>query len=837
MKRLDIVKKIDVLVDRYRLTFDEGIMEIFFLEDAVIRVKATFAEEFEREASYILTKTAWSDAFDEYLGEERVRVQVVSTTVQEEPSSYVIESALLKIVIKKEPFAFMIYDRQGTLLHQDLAGRAITQDHLGRIAHYQVTNRKDDDYYGFGEQSGALNKIGQRIRFCSKDNIGYDSEHSSCLYKHIPFFVKLTGVERTAVGYFYHNTYESFFDAANEMSGYWASYLGAQYAHFGAESGDIDYFFIAGPKIADVVRRYTDLTGKSALMPRYALGYLGSTMYYTELERDCDQAVLQFVQKTKEKELPMDGFFLSSGYTVSQGKRYVFTWNKDRFSDPKKFFQAMQKHHIFVSANIKPGVLVTHPRFEDWQKANLFVKDSTGEVTYRDRWWGGEGAFFDFTQPQAREAWKQEIKKHLLDYGCPAIWNDNNEYDSLEDKEAQCHYDGVLDGQSIARVKPLMATLMAKSSYQALLEHDTSMRPYVTSRAGSAGIQRYAQTWAGDNLTEWKSISYNLSTLLNLGISGLAHVGCDVGGFFGSAPSAMMFLRWVQSGIFYPRFSIHSANTDNTVTEPWMYPEFLPHIREAMQLRYALMPYLYSLNYEAYRSGEPIMRAMIYEFQQERDFHNVHEQFMLGRALLVAPVLRDTKEHHVVLPKGDRWYDIKSGIYHEGGQELRMNVDERSIPVFLRSGEFLVLSADKAKNVQSPVHHLMIFHAPTRDGSFILYEDDGISRNYLKDDYLETTITAHCSAQSIRYDWSLRGNYKSSIQMYTMRIFYDKKAPLKVTVSSRELKQYLDLDDFEAVSLGWHYDHQAKSIVIRLPALQENFSVDIDFGIFDLIGN
>lgn len=226
----------------------------------------------------------------------------------------------------------------------------------------------------------------------------------------------------------------------------------------------------------------------------------------------------------EEEGFPIDGFHLSSGYTSVGNKRCVFTWNTTRFKDPSAYFHAMQDKGAENVPDIKPGILLCHPWFEEFKSQDVFVKDSKNPEQYAvGSWWGGPGAFWDFTKPAAREAWKKYVTESLVAVGTNSIWNDNCEYDSLLDKDVIADFDG--KGGTIAQLKPIMSTLMCKLSNDAVKEHDADMRPYSVCRSGSSGIQRYAQTWCGDNYTSWKSLKYNIPAITGMGLSGQPNEG------------------------------------------------------------------------------------------------------------------------------------------------------------------------------------------------------------------------------------------------------------------------------------------------------------------------
>ena len=194
--------------------------------------------------------------------------------------------------------------------------------------------------------------------------------------------------------------------------------------------------------------------------------------------------------------------------------------------------------------------------------------------------------FVDFTKEATRKHWKEYLTEGLLQYGCESVWNDNCEYDSMVDKDARVYYEG--KGSTIGKIKPVMSNIMCQLSNEAINEYNPEVRPFSVCRSGHAGIQRYAQVWTGDNLTCWDALKYNIATMLGEGLSGVANIGSDVGGFYGESPEPELFVRWVQNGVFMPRFSIHSVNTDNTVTEPWMYTNMKQYIIDAIRLRYRL---------------------------------------------------------------------------------------------------------------------------------------------------------------------------------------------------------------------------------------------------------
>ena len=575
------------------------------------------------------------------------------------------------------------------------------------------------------------------------------------------------------------------------------------------------------------------------MLPRYALGYLGSSMYYPELDNDCDDAILDFIDTTREEKIPVDGFQLSSGYCTVETdkgiKRCVFTWNKKRFKDPREFFAQMEKRGVTVSPNVKPGILLIHPKLDEMKAKGMFIKASDSDEPGIGTWWGGKGVFADFTNPSTRTYWKEMLKENVLEYGTSSVWNDNCEYDSLVDKDCRCDFEG--KGGTIGQLKSVMSNIMCHITDEAIHETFTNTRPYIVCRSGHCGIQRYAQTWAGDNLTCWDSLKYNIATILGMSLSGVANQGCDIGGFYGPSPEAELMVRWIQNGIFQPRFSIHSTNTDNTVTEPWMYGDCTDYIREAIGLRYQLSPYLYSLMERAHETGLPIMEPMCSAFQEDVKCYEEGVDFMLGDSLLVANVVeKGAVSRKVYLPEGETFYDFYTRAAYEGGRTVELPVDLGSIPLFVRSGAIIPMAEDRLDNLKTQqAEHLRILCAADRDGRFELYEDDGISMDYEKGGCLKTSITMTAGERTV-LDFHQEGHYETAVKTLYLDMIHREKAPYWVKADGETIPHFLHRRKFEDADCGWYYSQRLKSVQIKYPNPKKDYQVIVSFEQFDLIG-
>jgi len=831
---MDICSKItgfEALDGAYLVHTNCADIKVCFVTDEIVRVRASFDKELAEE-SYVLATTAWEDRLDSLFEGERTRLAPVVPEVAEDEKKIVLSSSALSLVLEKDPICVKLYDAEGTELYCSITGSPFIKDSNNRVVSY-TRMEEEDCFYGFGEKSGNLNKNKEFLRERATDAMGYDATKMDTLYKHIPFYIRLSRSTKKAVGVFYHNFYESVFNMGREKSNYWP-----RYTYWQADGGDIDMFLMGGTTIAKVVDNYTLLTGRPALLPKRALGYQGSSMYYPELDKDSDDAVLEFIDTIKEEGFPIDGFHLSSGYTSYNNKRCVFYWNKDRFKDPRAYFAAMNEKGAQNVPNVKPGILLCHPWFEEFATKNVFVKDSKDPEKFAvGSWWGGPGAFWDYTKPEARRIWKDYLIENIIDVGTDSVWDDNCEYDSLLDKDVICDFDG--KGGTIGQLKPIMCTIMCKIGGEAVVEHNPDARPYIVCRSGSTGIQKYAQTWCGDNYTSWTSLQYNIPIIAGMGLSGQPNEGADIGGFAGPAPEEELFVRWVQNGIFQPRFSIHSASNDNTVTEPWMFRNSADTIRNAILLRYRLTPYIYSAEYEANKTGAPIMRALVYEFQNDEKVYDENFEFMFGRDLLIANVIeKGAKTRKVYLPAGCKWYDINDNFAcYEGGQTIEVPVTMETIPMFLREGAIVPMADNQLMSMAND--HMTKLHltlAPNgTESAYELYDDDGITNNFKKGVFKKTQIKM-TGKSVVKVSFASEGEYTDFVEDVTVEMIRKDRSPFWVTLGDEKLEHFLNRRKFEAAEKGWYYSQTKKAVLVKYPNPAKDITLTVSFEDFDLIG-
>jgi alpha-glucosidase len=648
----------------------------------------------------------------------------VISAVAETPADITIETAFIRVAVRRSPLTLTWSFRADETAAfepalQDRPTQAYSFERAGpRFAH-SLARKASDHYYGFGEKSGDANKNGRRLRMRTTDALGYDAENSDPLYKHIPFYITVRpGSGAPVVGLFYDNLSHGTFDLGQEIDAYHGPYR-----KFEASDGDLDLYLMFGARVSDVVTRFTALTGRTAFPPRWSLSYSGSTMQYTEAA-DAEVQLGGFLARLQEHGIPCESFHLSSGYTRRDEQRYVFTWDRARFPDPAALARQFAGAGVRLIANVKPAMLLDHPRFAEVEAFRGFIRDSDDECRpHIAQFWGGEAAYLDFTNPQTSAWWGAQVKAQLLDNGIASTWNDNNEFEVWDDG---AHADVAGRGGAMACLRPVQTGLMLRASALAQQEHAPEKRPFLVTRSGGPGLQRYAQTWTGDNRTDWKTLRYNLRMGHGLSLSGIFNIGHDVGGFAGEKPEPELFMRWIEQGIYWPRFTIHSWNDDGSANEPWMYPELLPLVRAAMEWRERLVPLLYTLVWRAHAHHEPILRPLFYDFPDEAESYEENDAFMLGGHVLVAPIVEPGAVVRAVwLPKIDSgWYDLRTGALLSCGHN-RVEAPLGAAPAFVRAGSILPLGPSRSW-ADGPLT-LRLF--PLKDGraQLEIYDDDGES--------------------------------------------------------------------------------------------------------------
>ncbi|MDR2789154.1 MAG: glycoside hydrolase family 31 protein [Candidatus Accumulibacter sp.] len=673
--------------------------------------------------------------------------------LEESAGEFVISTERLRLTIARDGFQCRWETRAGGKWQQVARDRPTQSYNFGwwddKVYHY-LEREPDEMYFGLGERAGDANRSGQSYRLCNVDPMGYSARTTDPLYKHIPFYLTWKKNSKRSFGLFYDTLSDCTFDMGKEMDNYHGLYR-----YFKADHGDLDYYFIGGDSLAEVTRRFTWLTGRPAFTPKWGLGYSGSTMSYTDAP-DAQQRMDEFIGACRRNDILCDSFHLSSGYTSIGPKRYVFNWNREKFPDPAGFARGYLENGVKLCANIKPCLLRDHPRFAEAEAAGLFIRNADGSPALV-QFWDEIGAYLDFTNPATYAWWKARVTDALLDYGIASTWNDNNEFEVWSDEPLA---DGFGQPRRACEARPLHTLLMIKASREAQTEHAPDKRPYLISRSGAAGMQRYVQTWSGDNHTSWETLRYNIRMGLGLAMSGISNTGHDIGGFAGPAPEPELFLRWVQHGVFLPRFSIHSWNDDGTANAPWMYPEITPCVRDLIRFRYRLIPYLYDLLWRYHDRFEPMIRPTFHDFPDDPRCFEENDDMLVGGKLLLASVVEPGQRARPVhLPLGANWYDYWSGDHFTGGREILLPAPWDRPPLLAREGSIIPLDLAERHFAQPADERGFAVFPPRGEGVVedVFFEDDGHSMAYLDGGYGKWRVRVATGANEIRVELDSSG--------------------------------------------------------------------------------
>lgn len=619
-------------------------------------------------------------------------------------------------------------------------------DAIGRPVRVFKKHPPTERYFGCGERTGGLDKTDSHQVFWNvSPPLGHTPAMSN-LYTSIPFLLALDAGQ--AWGLFYDFPGQVEFDLASEQ---------ADRSWFGSIGNGCVYYVFAGPTPADVLDRYTELTGRTPMPPLWALGNQQSRWSYMDAQ-DLESIGQQF----RDRDIPCDVLYLDIDYM--DGYR-VFTWDPERFPDPAAMLARLADRGFKVVTIVDPGVKIDEyfPVYTSGRELDVYCKTPEfGE--YRNAVWPGLCAFPDFTSSTTR-TWWGDWHARLLDAGVAGIWCDMNEPALFIPKGTSMLPDVVHPGDGVPRshaeVHNLYGSLMAQAVREGLLRLRPDKRPFVISRAGYAGLQRHALNWTGDNSSWWEHLWMSMPQLQNLGLSGLGWAGVDVGGYHGNA-SAELLARWTEFGAFQP-FCRNHAQQGTRHQEPWSFgEEYESVIRSVLQLRQRLLPYLYTLFEECHRTGAPILRPLLFHYPDDTTTYTADDEFLLGSDLLIAPITRAGTEHrHVYVPAGT-WFHWWTGDRVDGPAHVLAHAPLGQPPLYVRANAGIPLWPVMRHVGEHPADPLtlVVFPSDAAETTVQLYEDSGDGFGYQDGQFARTAITCTSSAGGVRLTIGARvGDY------------------------------------------------------------------------------
>ena len=653
--------------------------------------------------------------------------QKVTVTLNENDREYLLESEQLQVVISKSDLRVKFYDQSDRVVCEDAGGFSAKRTIMKGWCEVAMEKKahKKEVFLGLGDKACSTNLSGKKFQNWCSDAYGFGRE-SDAMYRAVPFYYALH--QNLAYGIFFDNPFRSHFDFDSANDGL---------TRFSAEGGELNYYFIYGPQLIDVARAYAQLTGTHELPPMWALGFHQCRWSYYPESR-----VQEIAGEFRRREIPCDAIYLDIDYM--EGYR-CFTWNRKYFPDPKRMVDLLREQGFQTVAMIDPGIK-EDPEYEVYQdglEQDMFAKTPEGEVA-KGPVWPGFCAFPDFTHPKVRSWWGDLYQGLYQEIGLSGFWNDMNEpavfhvnHKTLPD-HVMHHYEGY--GASHRKAHNIYGQQMCRASWEGLKKLKPEKRPFLLTRAAFSGSQRFGSIWTGDNFSTWEHLQIANIQCQRLSVSGFSHCGTDIGGFAGNADGEL-FLRWLQLSVFHPLMRVHSMGqhasgdalpadeaelTDPALhvsdQEPWSFGEkYADWAKKAIELRYCLLPCLYTAMWLHTLDGTPVIRHLLFEDATDPKLWDHERDFLFGEHLLVSPVIQaKVQRQGIYLPKGN-WYYFWNGQLSNG--DMFVNVTPDQIPFFVREGAVLPVYPVR-QHTGEPFNELTLY----------VYYKNGLETSHLYED-------------------------------------------------------------------------------------------------------
>ncbi len=735
-------------------TENNVILHVTVVRDSVLRFRYTTRGNFDKDFSYAITKYA-SRGYN-------------LLEVTEDADKFVITTSKLICHILKADTRTSIFDaKDNSLICEDEIGFHWEEsyEYGGDIVKMSKTSHAGEAYYGLGDKPVDNNLKGKRFENWVTDSYAFGKD-TDPIYKAIPFYTGLLQ-NKNAYGIFFDNTFRSFFDFCHERR---------NITSFWAQGGEMNYYFFYGPDMAEVVTNYTDLTGRPHEMPAlWTLGYHQCKWsYYPESN------VKAIAAKFRKLKIPCDAIYLDIDYM--EGFR-CFTWSKEYFPDPKRMVKELADDGFKTIVIIDPGIKIDNDYsvFKEGLDKDYFCKRADGPYM-KGKVWPGECYFPDFTNPEVREWWSDLFKELVEDIGVKGVWNDMNEPAVMDvpgktfPNDVRHEYDG--NRCSHRKAHNIYGMQMARATYQGLKKFSYPKRPFVITRAAYSGTQRYTSTWTGDNVATWEHLSIANIQAQRMCMSGYSFVGSDIGGF-AEQPNGELYARWIQLGVFHPFCRTHSSG-DHGDQEPWAFGTNVTNVvRKFIELRYQLLPYLYTAFWRYANEGIPILKSLVLFDQQDPHTHYRNDEFIFGEKILVCPIIEpNAKGRRMYLPIGN-WYNYWTDEVVEGGQELWVDADLDSMPIFIKEGAIIpkypIQQYVGEKEIKEVV--LDIYFKRGKETSQI-YDDAHDGYDYIKGRYSLRDLTLIGKENELIIQQYKSGKYTSPYETFKLRLH---GLPFKVT--------------------------------------------------------
>ncbi|RPJ02839.1 MAG: DUF4968 domain-containing protein [Chloroflexi bacterium] len=731
---------------------ENAYVEIHFLTAEIVRVRMCPTSDFPPPFSYAVSRSDWPQT-------------LVQT--RDEPPMFTAFTDQLVCRVHRDGCRLTFATADHQIISEDAGGMT------WRDSEVRWTRRlpRDEHSYGLGQRAHTLNLRGKRWALWNADPLPGYERGDDPVYTSIPFYVGAR--DGLALGILWDNPARGSADLgaakADEMT-------------LLAEDGELRFYLFAGPTVPAVLKLYTDLTGRMPLPPIWALGFHQSRWSY-----DSENTFRALAHEFRRRCLPCDALYFDIDYM--DGYR-IFTWNRERFPLLPNLLADLAEQGFKTVANLDPGIKVEpgYPVYDEALRENLLLKLPNDKPIIAPAW-PGKVCFPDFTDARARAWWAAQLST-LTVAGFSGLWNDMNEPSVITFQRDSTlpdyvHHDWDTAGQThAAGGHNVYGMLMARATREGLQKQYSRKRPFVLTRAAYAGAQRYAASWTGDNVSTWDHLRLSISMVLNNGLSGMAFTGADVGGFAGE-PDGELFTRWMQVGSMLPYFRAHTM-IGTAPQEPWSYGEQVETIiRRYLELRYQLLPTIYSAFAQCAQDGMPIVRPLFMVDPTDETLRDVDDAFMLGDSILVAPILeRGATQREVYLPRGV-WYEYDTGKLTDGARSFTVQAPLDRMPIYVRAGRVLLMwPTIQYVGSQPPDEaRLRVFAG---SGETTLYEDAGEGTDYQRGDYRWSYFTCKfLPSGQFAIDWRRAGQYQPPYRQIRVEVVGISGEPESVLLDSQ----------------------------------------------------
>ncbi|MAS34212.1 MAG: hypothetical protein CL610_09400 [Anaerolineaceae bacterium] len=703
------VESVQLTEEGIRLKCEQGWLDLRWLAPNCLHLRfASSPNDFDSYFSYAIHKQHWT---------------TVSLEIKEERDQILVATSAYVYRITTRPFGLTVETIKGRVICRDSPG--IQKNERGAVR-LTMRLRPEEACYGMGERAAGLNLRGAQYQLWNTDPPNPYQRGTDPLYYSIPFCLNIH--DDGAYGVLWDNSHRGHADFGQETPDEFS---------FEAEAGGLSYYLFAGADMNVVLSRYTELTGRIMLPPLWFLGYQQCRWSYFPQDE-----VLKIAGGFRQRGIPCDVIYLDIHYM--QGYR-DFIWDHERFPDPAQLIQTLHESGFHVVVILDPGIKID-PAYTTYQsgiESGVFLRYPDDEHLAAAVW-PGLCHFPDFTHAAARQWWAQQCQP-LLNMGIDGLWNDMCEPavflpDGPGTLPDYVPHEQEGRGGSHREIHNVYGMQMARASFEALQQHKPADRPVNMLRAGYAGAQRYAASWTGDNTASWDHLRLSISMALNMGLSGAPMTGPDIGGFFGNADGEL-FTRWLQATCLMPYFRGHSA-LDTAPHEPWVFDQPYEVInRVTIQLRYNLMPYLYSIVAQAAEYGWPVIRPLFSIEPQNPALRSIDDCYLLGDALLVAPIVeKGALKRDVYLPDTGDWYDYWTNERLAGGRKIEVTAPLERLPLFVRAGSVIPTWPDMQYVNEKPLETMTMRCYPGNHET-VIYEDAGEGLGYQQGHYRWVYIT------------------------------------------------------------------------------------------------